>query len=227
MSEVRRLWIPGPAGRLEALVRVAAPAVAVAVVGHPHPLHGGTMHNPVVFHSDRELHRSGWTTLRFNFRGVGESEGEHGDGRHEPDDVAAASTWARGLAPDAPQVYVGYSFGSWCGYRYLLREPVLDGFVAIGLPVLIHEFADMAHFRVPIAVVQGERDEFGRPDDVRAVLDLARSHAELHVVPDAGHLFPRRGSEVGRRVTEAARKLIEPRHPHLRRDRLRRGDGPP
>lgn len=208
MSEVRRLWIAGPGGRMEAMLRAANPARGCAVVAHPHPLHGGTMHNPVVFHADRELHRIGLTTLRFNFRGVGESGGEHDHGDGERDDVAAALAWVRGLAPDTPQLFVGYSFGSWCGFRHLLRDPSVDGFVGIGLPVTRFAFDDLVDFRVPFHVVQGERDEFGSPDEVRGLLRRFGADGRVHVVPDAPHLFPRRAGDAAREVVRAARELL-------------------
>ena len=81
MSDVQKHWIKGPVGRLEAALRVASPARAAALVVHPHPLYGGTLHNPVVYHSDRELNRAGLTTLRVNLRGAGDSEGAHDEGR--------------------------------------------------------------------------------------------------------------------------------------------------
>ncbi len=208
MSEVRRLWIEGPAGRLEAMLRVANPARACAVVAHPHPLHGGTMHNPVVFHADRELHRKGLTTLRFNFRGVGESDGTHDAGDGERGDVAAALAWVRGLAPGVPQVYVGYSFGSWCGYRHLIEDPAADAFVAIGLPANRYPFDDAARLRVPMAVVQGSEDEFGTPDEVRAALGDARPPARVHVVDGAPHLFPRMAPDAAREVVAATLALL-------------------
>lgn len=208
MSEVRKLWIEGPVGRLEAMVRVANPARACALVAHPHPLHGGTMHNPVVFHADRELHRLGMTTMRFNFRGVGSSDGAHDDGDGERDDVAAALAWLRGLGPGLPQLYVGYSFGSWCGFRQLLRDPAADAFVGIGLPVTRFAFDDIVDFRVPIHVVQGEHDEFGTPAEVRGLLRRARPEGRVHVVPDAPHLFPRRAGDAALAVVRAARELL-------------------
>jgi alpha/beta superfamily hydrolase len=202
------LWIEGPAGRLEAMVRVANPARACAVVAHPHPLHGGTMHNPVVFHAERELHRQGFTTLRFNFRGVGASDGVHDEGDGERGDVAAALAWIRGLAPDVPQVCVGYSFGSWCGYRHLIHDPAADAFVAIGLPVNRYPFDDVGRLRVPMAVVQGDEDEFGSPAEVREALADARPEARVHVVPGAPHLFPRQASDAAKEVVRATLALL-------------------
>ena len=102
MGNARSLWIEGGDGRLEAALRTASLPRAAAVLTHPHPLYGGTLHNPVVFRTDRELNRAGWTTLRFNFRGVGSSEGTHDEGRGEVEDVGAAVSWLRGIVPDVP-----------------------------------------------------------------------------------------------------------------------------
>jgi alpha/beta superfamily hydrolase len=209
VSEVRRLWIEGPVGRIEAMVRVANPARACALVAHPHPLHGGTMHNPVVFHADRELHRRGMTTMRFNFRGVGASDGEHDEGRGEVEDVAAALAWLRGLGPGVPQLFVGYSFGSWCGYRLLLADRAADAFVAIGLPVRHYAFDRFGDLGVPVAVVQGEHDEFGAPEEVRDVVSTAKPPGVVHAVAGAEHLFPRRAPDAASAVVTAAEELLE------------------
>jgi len=203
MSEARKLWIPGPAGRVEAALRVADRPRATVVVAHPHPEHGGTMDNAVVFHTERELHRCGMTTLRFNFRGVGGSEGEHDSGRGEVDDVAAAVAWLRGLADAAPGFVCGYSFGSWCALRHALRDPSIAGVIALGLPVDLYDVAPaVAALGRPLLVVQAEADEFGRPDAVRAVLAGARPQADLRVIPGTTHLFPGRAREVATCVVD-------------------------
>jgi alpha/beta superfamily hydrolase len=208
MGAVRRLWIQGPAGRLEAALRPGRDGAGVAVLAHPHPLHGGTLHNPVVFHADRALNRSGLTTLRFNFRGVGTSEGEHDEGRGEVEDVAAAVRWARTLLPDVPCVFVGYSFGSWCGIRHAVLDPGVTAVVAIGLPVKKYAFEVIGQLGRPFAVVQPEHDEFGTPQEIRRFTDLADPPALILVVPGTSHLFPGRAAEAGSRVVEAASALL-------------------
>ena len=208
MPDVRKLWIEGPAGRLECALRVACPTRAAAVLAHPHPLHGGTLHNPVIFHADRELHRAGWTTLRFNFRGVGTSEGTHDDGRGEAGDVAAAVAWLRGIAPDLPLALVGYSFGAWCAIRQAVEEPSVAMVIAIGLPVRAYAFGEVASLGRPLSVVQGSDDEFGSPAEVRAVLDRADPPGEMTVLPGASHLFPGRVPEAAAAVRDAAERLL-------------------
>jgi len=204
LGEVRQLWIPGPVGRLEATLRVTCPSRATAVVAHPHPLHGGSMHNPVVFHAERELHRTGVTTLRFNFRGVGESEGDHDEGRGELEDLAAALAWLRGIAPGQRQMLVGYSFGSWCAVRLAVREPSAIAVIAIGLPVGKYPMPEIEQLDRPLAVVQGSDDEFGSLVELRDALEPLGNLGRLDVIDDATHLFPGRAREVGPRVAAAA-----------------------
>jgi len=202
VSEVRSLWIPGPAGRLEAALRLGEDR-ACAVLAHPHPVHGGTLGNPVLFHADRALNRAGLSTLRFNFRGVGSSEGTHDEGRGEVDDVGAAVQWLRGLLPERPCLLVGYSFGSWCAVRYAVLHPEIAGVVAVGLPVKQYAFDMISELRRPLAVVQPEYDEFGSPDEVRTSLERADPPARVDVVPGATHLLPGRAPEAGAKVVKA------------------------
>jgi alpha/beta superfamily hydrolase len=207
-SEIRKLWIEGPSGQLEAALRSACPTRAAAVVAHPHPLHGGTMHNPVVFHADRELHHAGFTTLRFNFRGVGESAGEHDDGKGEIDDVAAAVSWLRGVALGVPLFVVGFSFGSLAGIRHALRDESVAAVIAIGLPVHHDAIPEVAGLGRPLAVVQASDDEFGSPDDVRTAVSLADPPADVHVVEGTTHLFPGRAPDAGNTVVTAAEAIL-------------------
>ena len=161
MADSKTVWIEGPAGKLEGALRDAERPRATVVIAHPHPLYGGTLHNPVIFHVDRELNRAGMATLRFNFRGVQGSDGFHDEGRGEVRDVAAAAEWIRSRYPDPPLLLVGYSFGSRCCVSYALDDRAVAGVVAIGLPLRIWPFGDLAGLGRPFAVVQGTRDEFG------------------------------------------------------------------
>jgi len=193
---------------MEAALRVAPEPRATAVVAHPHPLHGGTLHNPVVFHAERELHDLGFTTLRFNFRGVGDSEGTHDDGRGEVEDLAAAASWIRDLCPERPLILVGYSFGSVCALRLAEREHSVRAVIAIGLPVRTYAFEEIARLGRPLGVVQASDDEFGSPDEVRVVLDRARPRGRLSIVEGTSHLFPGRARTAAARVKEMGTSLI-------------------
>jgi hypothetical protein len=208
VSDLRKLWLEGPAGRLEALLRVACPARGAAVIAHPHPLHGGTMHNPVVFHTDRALFSAGFTTLRFNFRGVGTSEGTHDEGRGEVEDVAAASAWLRGVARSLPFLSVGYSFGAWCSLRFALAEQSVSGFIGIGLPTRLVGSLPLAELARPATIIQGSADEFGAPAEVERLFAAVRPRAEVIPVANASHLFPERAREVGELVAAAGVQMI-------------------
>jgi alpha/beta superfamily hydrolase len=192
---------------MEAALRVAAKPRATVVVAHPHPLHGGTLHNPVVFHAERQLHESGMTTLRFNFRGVGDSLGTHDDGRGEVEDLAAAASWIRGLCPECPLILVGYSFGSVCAVRLAAREHSVRAVVAIGMPTRTYPFEEIARLGRPLAVVQASDDEFGSPDEILTVLDRARPRGKLYVVEGTTHLFPKRARAAAARVGQAVREM--------------------
>lgn len=180
--------VEGPVGRLEALLRIPATPRGAAVVAHPHPLHGGTMHTKVVHRAARLLADSfGLATLRFNFRGVGASEGVHDDGRGEVDDLLAATRAVRAACVDGPLVLSGFSFGSLCTIAaagVVRPEAVL----LIGVPLLLWDrSAAEALAGVPVAWVQGEDDGFGGADLARAA--ATRLGWTLHVVPGTDHFF--------------------------------------
>lgn len=210
MPDSRPLLINGPAGSLEAAVREAADPKGAIVLAHPHPLYGGSLNNPVVFHADRELNRAGFATLRFNFRGVGKSEGAHDDGRGEVGDVAAAAAWLRSAVPDRPLILVGYSFGSRCVLLHAIDDPTVAGVVAIGLPPRIWTFDDLPSLRRPLAVVQGTKDEYGPIDEIEALLARMAPPGRLYKVEGASHLFPGRAPEVAPRVVQAVNDMLTP-----------------
>jgi alpha/beta superfamily hydrolase len=209
MGEVRRLWIEGRAGKLEAALRATSRARAAAVLAHPHPLHGGSLHHPVLFHADRALNRAGLLTLRFNFRGVGASEGEHDEGRGEVEDVAAAARWIAGLERELPLLLVGFSFGSWCALRHAVHDETVDGVIAIGLPISIRPTDDLlAALGRPLAIVQAEHDEFGSPAALRERIRGLDPPAELHVVTGTTHLFPGRAPDAATAIAAAAERIL-------------------
>jgi alpha/beta superfamily hydrolase len=177
-------------------------------VAHPHPLHGGTLHNPVVFHAERNLHLAGLTTIRFNFRGVGDSEGSHDAGHGEVADLAAAASWVRGLATDVPLIVVGYSFGSVCAVRAARNDRSIRAVIGIGLPVRTFDFAEVEELNRPLAVVQAADDEFGTIEEVRRLLERTSPRGTLYVVDGSSHLFPGRAREAGHRVRQAGEAML-------------------
>jgi alpha/beta superfamily hydrolase len=208
MKSLDELWIDGPAGRLEAILQMPEAAEAAVVIAHPHPPQGGTMHNPVIYHSARELHQRGLAALRFNFRGVEKSEGRFDEGIGELDDLAAAVAWMRNEAPFLPVLLVGYSFGAWCAARLAAADRAIEGFVAIGLPTFYHDFEELEGLGRPVSVVQGSNDDLGRLEDIEPLLARCDPPGELHVIDGAGHLFPGQASEAGALVAGAAAAML-------------------
>lgn len=186
--------IAGPAGRLEALLEeVPAPRFA-ALVCHPHPLYGGTMHTHAVYRLARAVRAAGGVSLRLNFRGVGRSAGAYDRGRGEVDDAAAGLALLADRWPALPRLSAGFSFGAHAAAAAGLRDPGVVGLLLAGLVVVKRDdvprdLAALVATPRPVAVVQAALDEFGAPEAVREA--LAGSTGERLVVPVAGatHLF--------------------------------------
>ncbi|MEM7416092.1 MAG: alpha/beta fold hydrolase [Gemmatimonadota bacterium] len=185
--------IPVSHGHLEALVREpeGSPRGA-AIVCHPHPVHGGTMHTKAVYRAAQGLNDAGLVTLRFNFRGVGTSTGSFDDGIGEQDDARAALGWLESEYPHLPIVLGGFSFGSMVALSVGASDDRAAALLGLGLPVDLDERYDysfLAEASKPILVMQGEQDEFGSGADVEAALAPLGSHITLIRVPDSDHYF--------------------------------------
>jgi len=183
--------VAGPAGRLEAiLMRPAAEPAAAAVVCHAHPLHGGIMHFKVVFRAAKALQHHGLAALRFNFRGVGRSEGVHDDGRGEQEDVGAALDELARRVPGRPLVLGGFSFGSAMALRAGARDPRVRALFALGFPAtMMGDLAFLDGCLTPRLFVQGERDALGPPEALRAAVEALPGPRSFVVVPEADHFF--------------------------------------
>jgi alpha/beta superfamily hydrolase len=184
----------GPAGQLEAILNTGRPdATFAAVVAHPHPLGGGTMHNKVVYHAAKAFSSFGLPVLRFNFRGTGLSEGTHDDGRGEQDDVRAALDWM--VARYAlPVLFAGFSFGSVVGIKACSGDPRVHGLVGLGLPVS----ADGRHYTyeflaasgaVPKLFICGDQDQYAPKAALETVLASAPEPKRVVWVEGADHFF--------------------------------------
>ena len=182
------VMIPGPAGDLEAVL--SCPAVAneqVTIICHPHPLHGGTLQNKVVHTIAKALHESGMHTVRFNFRGVGASEGKYDDAVGEVDDLLAVVDWVASRIPAAQIRLAGFSFGAYIALCAEGRREVTQ-LVTIAPPVNLFDFTTIEQPRCPWVLIQGEQDEIV---PAQQVLQWAREFEHVNVVPvqDAGHFF--------------------------------------
>lgn len=191
----RNIFIPGPAGRIEAVYwkTAASNPPIVAVVCHPHPLFGGTLHNKVVYQTARTFDRLSVPVLRFNFRGAGMSEGIHDRGRGEQEDVRAAIDFMAGEYSGVPMVIAGFSFGCWVGLRVGCEDARVAELVGLGAPVGDSDFSYLAKCDKPRLLIQGEHDQFGSPEKLMEVVRSfpAKMQKETRVVVVAGgdHFF--------------------------------------
>lgn len=192
-NEIQSLFLDGPAGRLEALVNAGAPdAPYAALVCHPHPLHGGTMHNKVVYHAAKTLNGFEMPVLRFNFRGAGLSEGVHDQGRGERDDIRAALDWLDKRYA-LPIIFAGFSFGAATGLKTCCPDPRVVGLISLGTPLSVEErlytYSYLSQCRKPKLMVSGDHDVFGPVANLQEVLKLASEPKELVLVEGADHFF--------------------------------------
>jgi alpha/beta superfamily hydrolase len=205
VPRIETLSIAGPAGDLEAVLRApAGEATRSALLCHPHPLYGGSMHNPVVFRAARALHRRGFATLRFNFRGVGRSAGRFDAGKGEREDVRAALAALAARLPGLPVTLLGYSFGAWVGFEAGAADPRVGDLIGIGIPLTLWPFSFLNSIDKPILVVQGSEDAFGPLPAVRRLVAEFGPRARLAVVQGAGHSFE---GELGRLEQTLAAEL--------------------
>jgi len=206
MYPAGNLFIPAEHGRLEAILKEPRelPAKGVALVLHPHPLGGGTMHNKVVFRAAAALNDAGLITQRINFRGVGQSTGEHDEGRGERDDARAGLDYLAANYPNQEITLCGFSFGSRVGLEVGMRDDRVTRMIAIGAPVDKYDFSFLEECRKPILFVHGEHDEFGNVDKLRElVARLARNApAELRIIEGAGHFFDDQLNELKAAITD-------------------------
>jgi len=211
MYPAGNLFIPVAHGQLEAILKEPRQGVAkgVALVLHPHPLGGGTMHNKVVFRAAAALNDAGLTVLRFNFRGVGQSTGVHDEGRGERDDVRAGLDYLSQQYPGLRMTLCGFSFGNRVGLEVGIHDRRVSFLIGIGTPLEKYDFNFLAECRKPLLLVHGEHDEFG---DVERLRELVAEFEKdvpvrLVVIPGAGHFFDNHLDELKRAITDWATDL--------------------
>jgi len=184
-------WIAGPAGRLETILEEPEhgdPRQA-AVVCHPHPLYGGTMHNKVVYRIARGLRHAGSVVLRFNFRGVGKSEGEHAHGEGEIDDARAAIDWVRERYPQLPLVLAGFSFGSRVITRLGCALDESSWLLAVGFPTRHGPTEYLEACARPKVFVQSTHDQYGPREELEALVARVAEPKRLIWVESSDHFF--------------------------------------
>ncbi|MGP1354992.1 alpha/beta hydrolase [Roseicyclus sp.] len=186
---------PGPEGRLEGRYHPQkAKDAPIAIILHPHPQFGGTMNNRVVYNLHYAFHEIGFTVLRFNFRGVGRSQGEYDQGIGELSDAASALDYLQSLNPNAKHCWVaGFSFGAWIGMQLLMRRPEITGFISVAPPANMYDFSFLAPCPASGLIINGTNDRFAKPQDTRILVDklheqkgITITHQEME---GAGHFF--------------------------------------
>ncbi|PYX98197.1 MAG: alpha/beta hydrolase [Acidobacteria bacterium] len=200
-SAITGLTLKGPAGQLEALLNAGAPdATHAALVCHPHPLYGGTLHNKVVFHTMKALNSFGFPVLRFNFRGAGLSEGEHDHGRGELDDVRTALDWLEREFRQ-PIVFAGFSFGAAVGLRAACPDPRVEALIGLGIPVSPiderrYDYDFLQSCTKPKLFVSGSRDQFGPRAQLEQTVTTFADPKKLVLIEAGDHFFEGRLREV-------------------------------
>jgi uncharacterized protein len=201
----------GPAGRLEALLNTGREdAPYAALVCHPHPAGGGTMHNKVVYHAMKAFSAFGLPVLRFNFRSVGLSEGEHDEGMGEQEDVQAALSWLE-RSFSRPILFAGFSFGSNVGMRACCGDSRVKGIVGLGLPVRAegrdYSYGFLPKCTVPKLFISGDRDQYGPRDVLEGVFERAPEPKRLVWIAGADHFFQGMPESPGAKLSEMQQEI--------------------
>jgi alpha/beta superfamily hydrolase len=209
---IRSFFLDGPAGRLEALLNAGSPnATHAALVCHPHPLFGGTLHNKVVFHAMKALNSFGFPVLRFNFRGTSLSDGEHAHGIGEIDDVRIALDW---LAREytLPIIFAGFSFGAAVGLRAAYNDDRVRALIALGLPAVpiegrVYEFEFLRTCTKLKLFVSGSRDQFGLPGKLEMLVETFADPKTLVRIEAGDHFFEGRLKEMRETIEAWVREV--------------------
>jgi hypothetical protein len=203
MTSSTKLFFDGPAGKLEGLWRSGGHPdnfQKATILCHPHPVYGGTMENKIVARCARDISGGGIETLRFNFRGAGQSDGAFDSGRGERDDLRAAIDFVLGKSPQARLAIVGFSFGAWIGLEVGRSHPSVDVLVAIAPPVRMFEFPPLEASSRRKLVVYAGRDQYTAPEATRKWIEGLAPPVESYFVPDVDHFFDNRVDEVAAKV---------------------------
>ncbi|MEH6727531.1 MAG: alpha/beta hydrolase [Hyphomicrobiales bacterium] len=185
----------GPEGRLEGRYQPSKSKTApIALILHPHPRFGGTMNNQIIYELYYMYVRRGFTVLRFNFRGVGRSQGTFDHGTGELSDAAAALDWVQTFHPDSRGCWIaGFSFGAWIGMQLLMRRPEVEGFISVAPPANLYDFSFLAPCPASGLMVHGDADKVVPMKDVQALVDKLKAQKGITIdhetLPGANHFF--------------------------------------
>lgn len=212
---IRSLFLDGPAGRLEALLNGGADdATHAALVCHPHPLYGGSLHNKVVFHAMKALNSFGFPVLRFNFRGTGLSQGEHDNGVGELDDVRTALAWLD-REFHLPLIFAGFSFGAAVGLRVACPDARVKAVIGLGVPVIpaddrVYDFEFLKACNKPKLLVSGARDQFAPTKFLQSLHATLPEPKKLVIIEGADHFFAGRLKELRDAIQAWLAEILHP-----------------
>jgi uncharacterized protein len=182
-----------------------------ALVCHPHPLFGGTMHNKVVYQAAKSLDALGLAVLRFNFRGTGMSEGKHDRGVGERDDARGALDFLAAEYPNVPLLVAGFSFGCWVGLRAGCEDARVTSLIGLGAPVNTADFSYLARCEKPKLFVHGANDIYGAVDKLKSVISSVPGENRIVIVEGADHFFVGKLDQVDAAITNwMSEKLPDP-----------------
>jgi alpha/beta superfamily hydrolase len=209
----------GPEGRLEGRYQPGRAANApIALMLHPHPQHGGTMNNKVIYTLYQTFARQGFSVLRFNFRGVGRSQGEFDRGEGELSDAAAALDWLQAYNEKASACWIaGFSFGAWIGMQLLMRRPEINAFVSVAPPANMYDFSFLAPCPASGLVVQGDSDDLVPETSVTKLVNKLAQQRDIaldyRVIPGANHFFTNQLDQLTGHVEEYINQPRPEPHP--------------
>jgi alpha/beta superfamily hydrolase len=198
--------INGSEGRIEGRYSQSENKQApVVLVLHPHPLYGGTMNNKIVYRLYHTFVQNGFSVLRFNFRGVGKSQGKYDEGIGELSDAATALDWLQQQNPDAPTCWIaGFSFGAWIALQLLMRRPEIEGFVAVSPPANLYDFSFLSPCPAAGLITQGSKDDVVSEEYVgKLAAKLGAGHGasvQYNVIQNADHYYRGVEDELGNTV---------------------------
>jgi hypothetical protein len=208
--------INGAEGRLEGRYSPAkSDRAPVAVLLHPHPQYGGTMHNKVVFTLNQSFLQAGFATLRFNFRGVGRSQGSFARGEGELTDAASALDWIQTYNANASACWIGgFSFGAWIGMQLLMRRPEIDRFIAVAPPANVYDFGFLAPCPSSGLILQGDKDEIVTEESVQKLTEKLGRQKDIvidyRVIKGANHFFTDRLDKLAASASDYLAASVKP-----------------
>jgi len=210
------VMINGPEGRLEGRYHHSTePNAPLALILHPHPQHGGTMNNKIVYAMFKTFKQLGFCVLRFNFRGVGRSQGSFDDGQGELSDAASVLDWMQTHNPNASACWVaGFSFGAWIGMQVLMRRPEIQGFISVAPPANLYDFAFLAPCPSSGLIIQGDKDDIVPEQDTAGLVKKLQLQKHItidyRIMKSADHFFENHIDKIAENVKNYVSEAMAP-----------------